>query len=182
MLIEKLLRWNNSAWSGAGRQPCRSAPQRSQTASSTAGARKREGGASVNSGPCRPGALHGLFLFPVGDQGVTQGGLVPLEIAPAQAGFVMSADMTAMGGSPLVRSLVTFCRTQKVTRRRHVSKTFFYFRRKQISRPAPGRKAHSPRPPAASAPATAPRRTECIQKGLTALKNRGKIGPGNRMR
>ena len=45
-----------------------------------------------------------MFLFPVGDQGVTQGGLVTLEIAPAQAGFVTSADMTAIG-VPLWRVL-----------------------------------------------------------------------------
>ena len=40
---------------------------------------------------CRPG------ISPPGGRGVTQGGLVPLEIAPASAGFVMSADMTAIG-------------------------------------------------------------------------------------
>ena len=72
-------------------------------------ARLRGWAAPDNSGLCRPESLRGMFLFPVGDQGVTQGGLVPLEIAPASAGFVTPAGVTAIGGPPLACSLPTFC-------------------------------------------------------------------------
>ena len=77
------------------------APRRARTGgqppSPTAAARQRGWVDESIQGSAGRGCCEGCSCSPPGGLGVTQGGLVPLEIAPASAGFVTPAGVTAIG-------------------------------------------------------------------------------------